>query len=65
MLYVLSGSCTVALDWESQPLLLRAGELCRVPRGGFVMSFPEPTESISVFELPEEVWSPREAQQPA
>jgi hypothetical protein len=60
-LYVLSGHCTIALDWDSQALLLRAGEFCCVPRGSFVMSFLGPTECISVLELPEEVWSRHEA----
>ena len=64
-MYVLSGSCTVALDWTSQPLLLSACEFCRVPRGGYVMSFPEPIEYIKVLELPEEVWGAQQAQQTA
>ena len=62
-LYVLSGSCTVAPDWTSRPILLRAREFCRVPRGGHVMAFPEPTEYIKVLELPEEIWSQHEAAQ--
>jgi len=61
-LYVLSGSCTVARDWTSQPITLRAGEFCRTPGGEYVMSFPEPIEYIKVLELPEQVWSLRQAQ---
>jgi hypothetical protein len=63
VLYVLSGLCTVALDWDSKALLLRAGEFCCVPRGSFVMSFLGTTEYIMVLELPEEVWSQHAAHQ--
>lgn len=62
-MYVLSGSCTVALDWTLQPLPLRAGEFCRIPRGRYVMYFPEPIEYVKVLELPEEIWVPLQAQQ--
>lgn len=61
-LYVISGSCTVALDHASQPVLVGEGEFCKIPEGAYVMSFPEPVEIIKVFELPEKAGPWRQAQ---